>query len=342
MASCLGNDELQKRNLKMIQHAEQRQKVESFKVPTSPASIPTKFQTVFIPESERKGFNSRAMRFSYHVHQNENPGPGSYDIDHTPADSVSLSKKGTGGLASKASRSSCGKIPRSPAANTYHVQDVLYSRKDFSNSNSSMFHRPLAMRVEDAKNKTPAPNQYDASITYCHPNTVVSARAAFVSKTKRELLKLNPLKGPSPCHYRVNDSLVKESPKFLVSCFKSKTYRDSLNVRSSNPGPASYSPYEPPELGKKMGFQRKHYLCISAPAVPVPQAPAMPGPGQYEIVDYKGPPKHYISSAPFVSNTSRWTGDVSGVELPGPGAYHPEIPGKQSFLYNSDNKWIPA
>ena len=29
--------------------------------------------------------------------------------------------------------------------------------------------------------------------------------------------------------------------------------------------------------------RRKHYLCISAPAMPLPSTPPQPGPGQYEV-----------------------------------------------------------
>lgn len=64
----------------------------------------------------------------------------------------------------------------------------------------------------------------------------------------------------------------------------------------------------------------KHYLCISAPAMPLPPLEPMPGPGHYNVVDYEGPPKHYMSSSAFVSTTSRWTGEALGEEdSPGPG-----------------------
>ncbi|KAE8624148.1 hypothetical protein XENTR_v10005847 [Xenopus tropicalis] len=168
----------------------------SVRIPATASSIPTKYQTVFIPTSEKNGFNSRSLRFSSSLTQNENPGPGTYNVGRTPADinSVSLSKKGTGGFPSK------------------------------------------------------------ASSTYCHPNNNVAAHASFVSKTKRDLLKPNAVNGPSPCHYTINDSLVKESTKVLVSCFKSKTSRNSLNVISDNPGPASYDLYKSFESEKKTIF----------------------------------------------------------------------------------------
>lgn len=62
-------------------------------------------------------------------------------------------------------------------------------------------------------------------------------------------------------------------------------------------------------------------MCISAPAMPLPPAPPSPGPGSYEMVDYEGAPKHYMSSAAFVSASNRWTGDATmlTVDLPGPG-----------------------
>ncbi|XP_040193111.1 O(6)-methylguanine-induced apoptosis 2 [Rana temporaria] len=332
-----------KRSTKKKSHlwAEHLQK--GIKIPTTPSSIPTKHQTVFIAESEKKGFNSRSLRFSYNLNQNENPGPGSYNVSNGPdINNVSLSAKGTGGFPSKAPRSTFFRVSRTPAPNSYYIKDALFAKQDFNKSNSSVFHQPIAIKVEDTKLQTPAPNQYNASINCCLPNNNVSAQAAFVSRTKRETVQLNPLKVPSPCHYTVNDSLTKESPKVLVSCFKSKTTRDPLNVALNNPGPASYDPFGCPEIGKKTVFPRKHYLCFSAPAVPVPKTPNVPGPGYYEIVDYEGPPKQYISSSAFVSNTSRWAGNAYGADVPGPGSYNLDHLGKQSFLFNNNQKWIPA
>lgn len=316
---------------------------QGFRMPTTPSSIPTKYQTVYIADSEKKGFNSKSLRFSYGLSQNENPGPGTYNVGKGPNnDSVSFSSKGTGGFPSKVSRVSRIRAVYTPAPNSYNIQGSLFSKKDFNKCNSSVFHQPIATKVEDIKHKTPAPNQYNVSVNFCHPKNNVSAHASFVSGTKRDAIQLKNVKGPSPCHYTINDSLVKDSPKILVSCFKSKTSRNILNMTSDFPGPTSYDPYGPPEIGKKTVFPKKHYLCFSAPAVPVPKTPIVPGPGHYDLVDYEGPPKHYISSAAFVSNSSRWAGDISAADIPGPGAYRPEIPGKQSFLYNSDKKWIPA
>lgn len=51
-------------------------------------------------------------------------------------------------------------------------------------------------------------------------------------------------------HYNVNESLVKQSPKILMSCFKSKTGR-GLKLTSTGPGPGYYNPGGHTEVQKK-------------------------------------------------------------------------------------------
>ena len=51
-------------------------------------------------------------------------------------------------------------------------------------------------------------------------------------------------------HYNVNESLVKQSPKILMSCFKSKTGR-GLTLTSTGPGPGYYNPKGHTEAQKK-------------------------------------------------------------------------------------------
>jgi len=76
--------------------------------------------------------------------------------------------------------------------------------------------------------------------------------------------------------------------------------------------------------------------------MPLPPPLPEPGPGSYELVNYKGPAKHYMSGAAFVSTTSRWTGNMQKTaENPGPATYRPEAVSKgQSFLYNAQKKWV--
>ncbi|XP_029804636.1 O(6)-methylguanine-induced apoptosis 2 isoform X2 [Suricata suricatta] len=179
-----------------------------------------------------------------------------------------------------------------------------------------------------------------ASVSCCKQRNNVCARAGFMSKTQRGFLTIADT-GPAPGHYNINESLVKQSPKALTSCFKSKTRRE-LKLTSTGPGPGYYNPSDHIKSLKKTLFPRNPILNFSAQPLSLPPKPPLPGPGQYEIVDYAGPPRHFISSASFVSSTRRWTAAPSEPDLPGPATYNPELPGKQSFLYNGDNKWVPV
>ncbi|XP_051844186.1 O(6)-methylguanine-induced apoptosis 2 isoform X2 [Antechinus flavipes] len=173
-------------------------------------------------------------------------------------------------------------------------------------------------------------------------NLCIPPQPAFLSNTPREFTPARQILAPSPGHYEINESLVKETPKLLRCGFKSKTLRDK-KIDSSGPGPGSYNPESPVKASpKKTPIRKKCTLTFSAfPLPPLPKPP-VPGPGQYDIVNYRGPCKHYISSATFVSSTERWTYNTNQGAFPGPTTYKPEFPGKQSFIYNSDKKWIPA
>ncbi|KAM6174103.1 O(6)-methylguanine-induced apoptosis 2 [Erethizon dorsatum] len=301
------------------------------------SSIPFKSQATIITESEKKGFNSQAKRF-YHK-KNDVPGPGSYNIIHqSPVfSSVSLSRKGTCTFPSMSARLDTI-ISKYPAANAYTLPSIFASKKDFSNSCSSMFQLPICVKAP--KSETPAPNHYNASISCCQQQNNVSARAGFMSKTLRGLFAASG-KGPAPGHYDVNESLVKQSPTILMSCFKSKTDR-GLKIVSTGPGPGYYNPNDHTKVSKKSVIPKNPILKFSAQPLLLPPKPPLPGPGQYEIVDYAGPTKHFISSASFVSNTSRWIMVPSQPGFPGPATYKPDLPGKQSFLYNEDKKWVPV
>jgi len=94
-------------------------------------------------------------------------------------------------------------------------------------------------------------------------------------------------------------------------------------------------------LPKLIRFRRRHYLTISAPAIPPPPEAPLPGPGAYEIREFKDVEKKYMSSAAFVSNTSRWAIDTTtAAGQPGPASYTPHPPAKQSFNFNFERKWI--
>ena len=63
----------------------------------------------------------------------------------------------------------------------------------------------------------------------------------------------------------------------------------------------------------------RHLLTFSAPAIPLPPCTPLPGPGHYEVVDYKDPVRYECSGAVFLSATSRYHHDWSHDDLPGPG-----------------------
>ena len=91
--------------------------------------------------------------------------------------------------------------------------------------------------------------------------------------------------------------------------------------------------------------QRKHFLTISAPAMPMPPLPPTPGPGSYELVDYgvnEFKLKKAKSSAVFQSGSSRWLQHQSSA-APGPGFYNPkDLADKRSHLLNTTKRWQPV
>jgi hypothetical protein len=88
--------------------------------------------------------------------------------------------------------------------------------------------------------------------------------------------------------------------------------------------------------------RRHHYLTISAPAIPPAAEAPLPGPGAYELRDFREIEKKYMSSAAFVSNTSRWNLDGTvAAQQPGPASYTLQtMPVKHSFNFNFERKWI--
>uniref|UniRef100_A0A8C1GRJ1 Sperm-tail PG-rich repeat containing 1 n=1 Tax=Cyprinus carpio TaxID=7962 RepID=A0A8C1GRJ1_CYPCA len=88
--------------------------------------------------------------------------------------------------------------------------------------------------------------------------------------------------------------------------------------------------------------RRRHYLVLSAPPLIPTKDPPFPGPGHYNIGNLNPSAKHLVSSAAFLSGTSRWIQDVKGQDIPAPGFYEPTVLSKISFLYNPAKIWIPA
>ncbi|XP_038057463.1 O(6)-methylguanine-induced apoptosis 2-like [Patiria miniata] len=310
------------------------------------SSIPTKYQTIVTPNTDKRGFGGTTKRFNHDVNVNENPGPGTYGNLRVAAvrDSSSFSKKGVGvGFVSKTRRMPRQKGTPGPGSAAYNLPSLLRTQTDCNQAPaSSSFHKPIAV-AQDKRGDQPAPNQYNISDSGLHKHHGSQFQASFKSTSKRIDFQGPKTLAPAPCQYNISDSLTKPSANAPTSSFKSTTKRQMAVTPADNPGPGQYRPHEPvEEPANRLLMPRKHYLCISAPAMPLPPPLPEPGPGSYELVNYKGAPKHYMSGAVFVSTTSRWTGNLHRTsDNPGPATYRPEPTNKgQSFLYNAQKKWV--
>jgi len=313
------------------------------------ASIPSKYQTIVISKEERKGFSSGTKRFS-ELNFSDGPGPANYSVTQSLSsqDHVSHSKKGLGGFASKAKRFSQPWNEEHTVGPGQYEAHRMTSKKDFNKAScTSNFHRPIAVNNDKNRFRTPAPNQYNITNNVSGKTTRennVGACAAFSSKTKRGYLEELPKKSvPAPGAYNISDLWdTGKNARGTQAPFKSTTERCVVMNKASveNPGPGSYNPYEKQIFSdNRKNLPRKHYLCISAPAMTMPPEPDAPGPGQYDLVNYDGDIPQFAASSMFVSTTNRWN-SKRNKSAPGPGTYTPHHIGKVSFLYNADKKWI--
>ncbi|CAF3406731.1 unnamed protein product [Rotaria sp. Silwood1] len=317
---------------------------------TGTPSIPSRYLTIISSNTEKRGFQQTAKRFQYDI--NFTPGPGQYQTIQ-PLDKqlekTSDSKRGSGGFASRSRREGfMGGASSAPAPTTYNVSNKFANdHRDFNRTKySSMFQKPIAERPVSSKSIIPAPNQYDIreGLKQITKSNNVSAQAAFRSHTKRTVPTNKHFITPAPGAYNLDDPAKRSSGPAHQSSFKSTSKRDTFGCQSGIqvPGPADYRPFEKPtEEPHRQLLPRRHYLTISAPAVPVPPEAPYPGPGHYELRDFKDTEKKYMSSAAFVSNTSRWTiNTMAAAEQPGPCTYTPGVSAKQSFNFNFERKWI--
>jgi len=311
------------------------------------STIPSKYSTQVVLQTEKGGFDSKATRFQ-EIHD-DTPGPGSYSAYVTgfTSDSPSYGQRGTGSFASRSKRMpSQRRKQNGPAPSSYNVVGDVTKRKDFSSQNSACFQKPLAVDRSKRRMNTrqPAPNQYNL-VKYLEKSSSSPAiQSSFKSKTARYLEKpLNSGSNVSPAKYDPVPVLKKETS---VTCFKSKVTRVEKQKQIETPGPGSYDP--DPEAKRPTTeevysfYPRKHGLLISAPAMPMPKTPQLPGPGAYEVGTFKPESKAAMSSAAFKSGTSRLTHQPRN-GVPGPGHYQPKLPKPKTSYYfrvASDNKWI--
>lgn len=171
--------------------------------------------------------------------------------------------------------------------------------------------------------KGPAPNLYHVRDTPTKTSKLITGEAVFKSKTERSNWT-RKVYYPGPGDYNPYDPILDQSIKTKKTAnFQSKTKRELLTTgtETDNPGPGHY--FQTPSMRSRFMLpyhKQKHYLCISAPAIPLPPLPPPPGPGHYEV-----PPSgsteetQLVGGAVFKSNSSRWKGEDPLLHQPGPG-----------------------
>lgn len=175
------------------------------------------------------------------------------------------------------------------------------------------FKKPILQKTDLAQPQWPSPNSYNITDGHKIPATVVG----FRSKTKRAgFFQVNDYPGPG--NYTPNEEIVYSSSCPQRANFVSETKRDN-NLKDVGPGPADYTILFS-DTFKRQPFQRqKHYLCISAPAIPLPTLPPSPGPGHYEVSQPIAKKSQLVTGAVFKSTSSRWNRLTKDFNAPGPG-----------------------
>ncbi|KAL9980313.1 hypothetical protein ACROYT_G008879 [Oculina patagonica] len=281
------------------------------------ASIPSKYQTIVSDNSERKGFLSRSRRFEG-MNVTANPGPGTYgELKSSETASSSFSKKVLVDLLPRQG------VSQEELRTQVQAQVFMIPQCGGNMTSTNLLLQGIFIFQLLSKEITKKNNFQHLIST----RLVELQEELFTTIMLQLVLHFNQ----NPKDQRTG--VLEQAMDHLHVTTQSATSLSQIHQKS---------PQRHLRKSKdQTGFHNKHYLCISAPAMPLPPLEPMPGPGHYNVVDYEGPPKHYMSSSAFVSTTSRWTGGAPGEEdAPGPATYRPQHYGKQTFIYNSQGRWI--
>ena len=149
------------------------------------------------------------------------------------------------------------------------------------------------------------------------------SQAAFKSGSQRQPCCVHTLTNPGPGQYDIKTDLFTTGSKNCRQqpMFQSNTKRELSLSQFEGPGPADYRPIlSPPHHSRNNPYHnQKHYLCISAPAIPLPPCRPPPGPGHYETQQPSEIKSKLVSGAVFKSTTSRWGKQPTDDSQPGPG-----------------------
>lgn len=180
------------------------------------------------------------------------------------------------------------------------------------------FHLPYVQTTptHNKGGQGPPPNAYDVNNSSTNKSKNVGG-ASFKSNSKRTgVLSRATIDNPGPGQYTPNYSSLLPTGCAQTSSFLSTTNRNFLHLKDG-PGPADYVPNKKTKKLRPLYFRQKHYLCMSAPAIPLPPIPPPPGPGHYELIKQECP--QLVSGAVFKSTSSRWGKPPADRNVPGPG-----------------------
>ena len=325
------------------------------------ASIPSKFETTLhTGVRELNAFGNRTYRF--HVDENENPGPGSYQPTRgtmiRSADTCgSVSRKGFGvGFVSKSLRfnDQSALEAAEPGPGQYetraHLSKMAVMRGRGSFAPPRHWHGQLM-----ATETLPGPGHYDPysvattrSANRIHLFGENAASSSFASRSKRGF---DPhAEGPAPGAYdpqKVTDlasrHVVTMGSAASQATFRSKTTRGERMQPCETPGPGSYdgmtkAPRRLRRIMPSSMFSNVGQDRFGNPYVRKTAMEMNPGPGTYSRDDDQTRGRALASSSYFMSNTRRGLTHLGG-RPPGPAFYKPTVQGKKSFLLNASRRW---
>jgi len=308
------------------------------------SSIPSKFETVLHEGGrERDGFWNRTHRFNYT--DNELPGPGTYTAPQSAEPtSTSYSKKGYGGMISKAPRLPKQRRATAPPPGSYNPDRCfryLNDKKDVSKGATSGFAKPIVPdSVKQLRRKGPdgpGPGQYDPGAWQAAKAASKNMKSApFMTGSERWAVKYTIVKkgqdaegmGDEKVEEPVDLDLSKTgafaeilSKKIPSAAFSSRTGRKFEREKGSSTVVDLLKPH--PSLGPSLGIQ----VDIKPAVVRPPEE--VPGPGSYE--PHLSEQLLTLEKLRHSSMFSRTTLDRFGrplqpkaqhIVVPGPGAYN--------------------
>ncbi len=92
---------------------------------------------------------------------------------------------------------------------------------------SRNFQQPVAVATDVPVDTSPAPNTYNLSGLHTGKNSLVSAEAAFKSRSQRGTLTLHGATNPAPGQYSVRDDLLHRSTCGHKAVFDSRSQREA-------------------------------------------------------------------------------------------------------------------